>query len=193
MLSLSCIADWMCILFGRRMFLWKVAQSQSKASTEYSGLQSQANWISCATFSKNNLSITFRTGISATSTTQSSSPQHPMQKIGNWRHLPLLLNPHSPLQLDLLKYNSYPWLLFFLLQVPSPKLIHNAFQWVGLSVFAGMYVIMFVDFGSVVISPALSGLQLCAYQICILYVTPKLCWRTMLPLNCELNILLGSL
>jgi hypothetical protein len=97
--------------------------------------------------SKNNLSITVGTGISATSTTQSSSPQHPMQKIGNRRHVPSLHNPHSPLRLDLLKDKSLPWLSFFLLQAPSPKLIHNAFQSVGLSVFAaGAYVITFVGF-----------------------------------------------
>ena len=46
--------------------------------------------------------------ISATSTTQSSSPQHPRQKIGNRRHVPSLLNPHSPLRLDLLKAKSLP-------------------------------------------------------------------------------------
>ena len=46
--------------------------------------------------------------ISATSTTQSSSPQHPMRKIGNRRHDPSLLNPHSPLRLDLLKDKSLP-------------------------------------------------------------------------------------
>ena len=40
-------------------------------------------WIDWATFSKNNFSKTVGTGISAASTTQSSSPQHPMQKIGN--------------------------------------------------------------------------------------------------------------
>ena len=70
-----------------------------------------------------------------------------MQKIRNQRHVPSLHNPHSPLQLDLLKDKSLPWLSFFLLQAPSPKLIHNAFQSVGLSVFAaGAYVIMFVGF-----------------------------------------------
>jgi hypothetical protein len=89
-----------------------------------------------ATLSKNNLSIIAGNGISATSTTQSSSPQHPMQKNGNQRHVPSLHNPHSPLRLDLLKDKSLPWLSFFLLQAPSPKLIHNAFQSVGLSVFA---------------------------------------------------------
>jgi hypothetical protein len=88
---------------------------------------------------------TVGTGISATSTTQSSSPQHPMQKIGNRRHVPSLLNPHSPLRLDLLKDKSLPWLSFFLLKAPSPKLIHNAFQSVGLSVFAAVvYIITFV-------------------------------------------------
>ena len=46
--------------------------------------------------------------ISATSTTQSSSPQHPMRKIRNRRHDPSLLNPHSPLRLDLLKDKSLP-------------------------------------------------------------------------------------
>ncbi len=44
-----------------------------------------------ATFSKNNFSKTVGTGISATSTTQSSSPQHPRRKIGNRR--PLLNRP----------------------------------------------------------------------------------------------------
>ena len=128
----------MCILFGRRIFLWKLAQSQSNASTEYSGSQSQVYWINRATFSKNNFSITVGTGISATSTTHSSSPQHPRQKIGNQRHVPSLLNPHSPLRLDLLKAKSLPWLSFFLLKATSPKLIHNAFQSVGLSVFAAV-------------------------------------------------------
>ena len=90
-------------LFGRRIILWKLAQFQSNVSTEYSGLQLQVYWISRATFSKNNFSKTVGTGISATSTTQSSSPQHPMRKIGNRRHEPSLLNPHSPLRLDLLK------------------------------------------------------------------------------------------
>jgi hypothetical protein len=56
--------------------------------------------------------------------------------------VPSLLNPHSPLRLDLLKDKSLPWLSFFLLKAPSPKLIHNAFQLVGLSVFAAVvYVI----------------------------------------------------
>jgi hypothetical protein len=130
----------MCILFGRRIFLWKLAQSQSNASTEYSGLQSQVYWISFATFSKNNVSKTVGTSISATSTTQSSSPQHPMQKIGNWRHVPSLLNPHSPLWLTSHSHNCR-----FSYWRRSPKLIHNAFQLVGLSVFAAVvYVIMFV-------------------------------------------------
>jgi len=61
-----------------------------------------------ATFSKNNFSKTVETGISATSTTQSSSPQHPRQKIGNQMHVPSLLNPHTPLRLDLLKARSLP-------------------------------------------------------------------------------------
>jgi hypothetical protein len=70
-----------------------------------------------------------------------------MQKIGNLRHVPSLLNPHSPLRLDLLKDKSLPWLSFFLLKAPSPKLIHNAFQSVGVSVFAaGSYVITFIGF-----------------------------------------------
>jgi hypothetical protein len=69
----------------------------------------------------------------------------PCKKIGNQRHVPTLLIPHSPLRLDLLKDKSLPWLLFFLLKAPSPKLIHNAFQSVGLSVFAAVvYVITFV-------------------------------------------------
>ncbi len=34
-------------------------------------------------------------------------------KNGNQRCMPSLLNPHSPLQPDLLKHKSYPWLLFF--------------------------------------------------------------------------------
>jgi hypothetical protein len=55
-----------------------------------------------------NFSKTFGTGISAASTTQSSSPQHPRRKIGNRRHVPSLLNPHSPLRLDLLKAKSLP-------------------------------------------------------------------------------------
>ena len=59
--------------------------------------------------------------------------------------MPSLLNPHSPLRLDLLKDKSLPRLSFFLLKAPSPKLIHNAFQTVGLSVFAAVvYVITFV-------------------------------------------------
>ncbi len=122
-------------------------------------------------------------------------------KNGNQRHMPLLHNPHSPLQLDLLKDKSLPWLSFFLLQAPSPKLIHNAFQSVCLSVFAsGAYVITFVGFWQrcvmfkrgrrvrvALMSPALSGLQLCAYQICFLCYA-ELCWHTMLPLNFVLNI-----
>jgi len=68
-----------------------------------------------------------------------------MQKIGNQRNVPSLLNPHSPVQLDLLKDKSLPRLSFFLLNASSPKLIHNAFQSVGLSVFAAVvYVITFV-------------------------------------------------
>ena len=127
-------------------------------------------WISRATFSKNNFSITVGTGISATSTTHISSPQHPMQKIGNQRHVPSLLNPHSPLQLDLLKYKSLPWLSFFLMKAPSPKLIHNAFQSVGVSVFAAwLYVIMFIGF------------------------LPELCWQKMLPLNCVLHFIFTML
>jgi hypothetical protein len=82
-----------------------------------------------------------------------------MQKIGNRRLVPSLLNPHSPLRLDLLKDKSLPWLTFFLLQAPSPKLIHNAFQSVGVSVFAtGAYVITFIGF------------------------SPELCWHSMLHL-----------
>jgi hypothetical protein len=66
-------------------------------------------------------------------------------KIGNQRHVPSLLNPHSPIRLDLLRDKSLPRLLFFLLKASSPKLIHNAFQLVGLSVFAAVvYVITFV-------------------------------------------------
>jgi hypothetical protein len=70
-----------------------------------------------------------------------------MQKIRNRRHVPSLLNPHSPLRLDLLNDKSLPWLSFFLLKAPYPKLIHNAFhfQSVGLSVFAAVvYIITFV-------------------------------------------------
>jgi hypothetical protein len=100
--SLSCICDRMCIIFGRRIFLCKQTKSQSNASTEYSGLQSQVLNQS-RYFLKNNFSKTVGTGISATSTTQSSSPQHPMQKSGNRRHVPSLLNPHFPIRLDLLK------------------------------------------------------------------------------------------
>jgi hypothetical protein len=61
--------------------------------------------------------------------------------------VPSLLNPHSPLRLDLLNDKSLPWLLFFLLKAPCPKLIHNAFQSVGVSVFdTGSYIIMFIGF-----------------------------------------------
>ncbi len=166
------------------------------------GCKSQAYWISCTTFSKNNCSITVGTGISATSTTQSSSPQHPMQKIGNRRHVPSLLNPHPPLQLDLLKDKSLPWLSFFLLQAPSPKLTHNAFQSVGLSVFAaGAYVITFVGFWQSCVmfklrtlcqgwpdfSCAVWTAIMCLpnlHFICYAWVV----WHTMLPLNCVLNI-----
>ncbi len=41
--------------------------------------------------------------------------------------------------LILLKDKSCSWLWFFLLLVPSPKLIHNAYQLVGLSVFAVVF------------------------------------------------------
>jgi hypothetical protein len=68
-----------------------------------------------------------------------------MQKIGNQMHVPSLLNPHSPVQLDLLKDKLLPRLSFFLLKASSSKLIHNAFQPVSLSFFAAVvYVIPFV-------------------------------------------------
>jgi hypothetical protein len=122
-------------------------------------------------------------GISATSTTQSSSPQHPMRKIGNRRHVPSLLIPHSPLRLDLLKDKSLPWLSFFLLKAPSPKLIHNAFQSVGLSVLAAVvYVITFVGcwqpcvmfkqvLCTVVVTTSIRGLQ--RIQISLLIRSPR--------------------
>jgi len=44
-----------------------------------------------------------------------------MQKIGNRKHVPSLLNPHSPVRLDLLKDKSLPRLSFFLLKASSPK------------------------------------------------------------------------
>ncbi len=122
----------------KKNILMETSPIPIKSSTEYSRLQSQVYWISRATFSKNNFSKTVGTGISATSTTQSSSPQHPMQKFRNRWHVPSLFNPHSPLRLDLLKDKSLPWMSFFLLKAPSPKLIHNAFQLVGLSVFAAV-------------------------------------------------------
>ena len=137
------------------------------------------------------------------STTHSSSPQHPMRKIGNRRHVPSLLNPHSPLRLDLLKDKSLPWLSFFLLKAPCPKLIHNAFQSVGVSVFAtGLYVIMCIGFWQRLVMFKLSGSGLPWFLwpcLNIHNVTPEPCMDTqcshwvVLTHNVTPKLLLGSL
>ena len=73
--------------------------------------------------------------------------------------------------------------LFFLLKVPCPKLIHNAFQSVGVSVFAtGSYVIMFIGFWQHLVMFKLSGSGLLWFLwpcLNIHNVTPEPCVDTL--------------
>jgi len=142
--SLSCIRNRMCIIFGRRIFLWKLAQSQSNASMEYSGLQSQVYWISRATFSKNNFSKLL--GLVSLQHQQPSHLRHSIPcKKSETKNTCHHYSIHTP-PFDLTCWKtSRSHLSFFLLKASSSKLIHNAFQPVGLSVFTALvYGIMFV-------------------------------------------------